>query len=105
MNEHSGRMIAHKTLHLTLLVWSSIIHRALTYEGVNMNVGADNQTFLLSLIGGEDIFSEKLRRKIEEFIAPTLQNSTKNSTHLCRNHSEVYISGLRNDTAWAYQSK
>jgi hypothetical protein len=24
---------------------------------------------------------------------------------LCRNHSEVYISGLRNGTAWAYQSK
>jgi hypothetical protein len=67
-----------------------------------MNVGADHQTFILSLVGGEEIFSEKLTRKIEEFIAPTLLNSTQN---LCRNHSEVYISGLRNGTAWAYQSK
>jgi len=95
-------MIAHKTLHLILLVLSGIVHRTLTNEGVNTNVGADQQTFFLSLIGGENIFSEKLIKKIEEFIAPTLQNSTQN---LCRKHSEVYISGLRNGTAWAYQSK
>jgi len=102
VNEHSGKMIVHKRLHLTLLVLSSVIHRALTNEDINMNVGDDQQMFFLTLIGGEDIFSEKLTRKIEEFIAPTLQNSTQ---HLCRNHSEVYISGLRNGTAWAYQSK
>jgi len=95
-------MIANKMLHSTLLVLSSIIHRALTNEGIDMNVGADHQTFFLSLLGGEDIFSEKLIRKIEEFTAPTLQNSTQ---HLCGNHSEVYVSGLRNGTAWAYQSK
>jgi hypothetical protein len=86
-------------------VWSSIIHRALTNEDINMNVGANHQTFFLSLIGGEDIFSEKLTRKIEEFIAPTLKNSTQRSTHLCRYHSEEYISGLRNGTAWSYKSK
>ena len=95
-------MIAQKSLHLTLLVLSSIIHRTVTNGSISMNVGADHQTYFLSLIGGEDIFSEKLTRKIEEFIAPTLHNSTR---HLCRNHSEVYIGGLRNGTAWAYQSK
>ena len=95
-------MSALKCLHLTLLVLSSVIHRTLTNEGINMNIGSDQYTFLLSLVGGEDIFSEILIRKMEEFIAPTLQNSTQS---LCRNHSEVYISGLRNGTAWAYQSK
>jgi len=94
-------MIGIKTLHLTLLVLSSVIHRTLTNEGINMNAGADHQNFLLSLVGGEEIFSELLIKKLEEFIAPTLQNSTR----LCRNHSEVYTSGLRDGAAWAYQSK
>jgi hypothetical protein len=102
VNEHSGKMSGHKTLHLTLFVLSCIIHRTLTNEGINMNVGDDQRTSFLTLIGGEDIFSENLTRKIEELIAPTLQNSTQ---PLCRNHSEFYISGLRNGTAWAYKSK
>ena len=95
-------MIALETLYLTLLVLSSVIDRTSTNEGINTNVGADRQKFFLSLIGGENIFSEILIRKMEEFIAPTLQNATQG---LCRNHSEVYVSGLRNGTVWAYQSK
>jgi hypothetical protein len=94
--------MAHKTLHLKLLVLSFIIHRTLTNEGSNVSVGADRHPFFLSLLGGEDIFTEKLTRKFEEFIAPTLQNSEQS---LCRNHSELYIIGLRNGTTWAYKSK
>jgi hypothetical protein len=94
--------MAHNTSHLKLLVFSFIIHRTLTNEGSNVNFGADNHPFFLSLVGGEDVFTEKLTRKFEELIAPTLQISTQN---LCRNHSEVYISSLRNGTTWAYQSK
>jgi hypothetical protein len=102
VNEHSGEMITLKMLVVTLIVISSIIHRALTNEVNNAIAKEANRPYFLSLIGGEDIFSEQLTKKIEEFISPTLQNSTKD---LCRNHSEVYISGLRNGTAWAYQSK
>jgi hypothetical protein len=89
-------------LRVTLIVLCSIINRTLTNEDANAISKEGHKLYFLSLLGGEAVFSEQLTRKIEEFIAPTLLNSTKD---LCRNHSEVYISGLRNGTAWAYQSK
>jgi hypothetical protein len=102
VNEYLQEMISLKTLHVRLLVLSGIIHRTLTDKSSNVTVEADRQLYILSLTGGQEIFSEILTKKFEEFIAPTIQNSTKD---LCRSHSNIYISNLRNGTAWAYESK
>ncbi|KAJ9592884.1 hypothetical protein L9F63_015462, partial [Diploptera punctata] len=55
---------------------------------------------LASLIGGDEILPKNIIEKIEELIAPTLNITTND---LCRNHSEIYIQGLRNRESWAYQ--
>jgi len=89
-------------IHVKLIMLSGIMHWALTDEISNTVAGSDYQLFLQSLVGNEETIPKQVISKLEDLIAPTLLNSTN---EICRNHSEIYIHGLRNYAPWAYYSK
>jgi hypothetical protein len=101
VNEQFNKMVAIRLVYAKIIIFSGFIHRTLTNESSNTIADPGHTFWLQSLIGNEEIIP-KLTTHIEEFISPILKNSTN---VLCRNHSDIYIGGLRNGTPWAYHSK
>lgn len=95
-------MVVIKTFLMKFIIFSGIISRTLSDENINVLEKTGHQSFLQLLIGSDETIPKQLIGKIEEFIAPTSKNSTND---LCRNHSDIYIDGLRNGIPWAYRSK